>query len=48
MLGLIREGRWEVEVDEKGRFLLPAKIRKEFGGEGTRAKDNTAIDKKIS
>lgn len=39
MLGLIREGRWEVEVDEKGRFLLPAKIRKEFGGEGTWAKE---------
>jgi len=39
MFDLIREGRWEVEVDEKGRFLLPAKIRKEFGGEGTWAKE---------
>lgn len=39
MFGLIGEGKWEVEVDEKGRFLLPAKIRKEFGEEGTWARE---------
>jgi len=43
MFSLIREGRWEVEVDEKGRFLLPVKIRKEFGKEGTWAREPNGL-----
>jgi len=43
MFGLIREGRWEVEVDEKGRFPLPAKIRDEFEGEVTWARETKGL-----
>lgn len=32
---MLGEGRWSCSVDEKGRFLFPAKIRDKFGTKGT-------------